>query len=451
MQKKKYIKNNLTLKDLPGDKSITHRLLFMAALISKKSTIINPNLGLDVLSTIKCLKKLGVQIKISNNKKKILVKGKTLRTFPLSNHNDLTLDCQNSGTTIRHLIAMLVSTNKKITLQGDKSLIKRPMARIIDPLKSLGANIEYKNKTNTPPVIVSPPIKNVEGGKIFLNVASAQVKSALLFYSLIQKKKMTISGKIQSRNHTEKLFKFLNIPIQVSKNSITVNPEKLINLSPFTISVPADPSAYLYYMFLFSTLKKPGSTLKLPNVYYNPTRCHSWDLLKMAGYKLIWEKNLQNHFEETGTLYFSNFKKSGSKFNLTKKFHPFVIDEIPLLMTWALFLDNASVFFDEPELRIKESDRLKELKSLFQIFGITENWIEQKKTNTIKIIPIKNLNNLQYPKTIFSSCDHRLIMIYHCLLLLSKDGKVQKLKNKKWIKVSNPMWDYHLSEILNCF
>lgn len=449
MPKKKRSKSTLTFKDLPGDKSITHRLLLLASLSTEKSTILFPNCGFDVLATKNCLKKLGIKIYESKNKQKIEVIGLDYKEGKKPIYHDLTLDCKNSGTTIRHLVAILSSTKFPITITGDVSLKKRPMDRIVDPLVKLGANIKYLGKNKTAPIYITPTLQGLRDGNVELKVASAQVKSALLFYALVNQKKITLTGKIQSRDHTEKLFQFLNLPLKLNRKKITFIPQ--YNPIPsFHLKVPADPSSFLYYIFLFSLLKKPGSSLELKNVYFNPYRCHSWNLLLNAGFNLKWQIEKQRHFEELGTLTFTQSANQGEKFNLKKKDHPFVIDEIPLLMAWSLFLKRTSTFHEEAELKYKESDRLQELKLLFFYFGLKKNWKEDKIKKTIRIIPIQSISDIKPSTTIkFKSNDHRILMLYHCFHIIKNKKHRVSRDALTWISISNPKWADHLSKILN--
>jgi 3-phosphoshikimate 1-carboxyvinyltransferase len=434
------------LNSPPRDKSLTHRALLLAALSQGTSTIDYPLWSEDTFSTLTCLKKLGLQYKKKKNS--ITITGNPALFYQAKN---LVLNCKNSGTTIRHLLALLVGSQGNVILKGDKSLSLRPMERILTPLQIWGGHFERpKTKSKTLPLKITGA-KKLRGGTYMLPIASAQVKSALLFYALLYKKILTIKGKIQSRNHTENFFKYLKIPIHITPKKISMNAAQKI--PSFSVQIPADPSSTIYYLFLynFSTLKNsPNKTQKLimDTHYYNYTRCLSWHLLKSVGYKIEFIKYpKQNSVECIGTLEFEASQKLKKGFHILEKQTSYVIDDIPLLMIWSLFLPKKSTFEGLQELQHKESNRLLEIQKILACFGLEKYFFQDR--DKVIIQPLKNFPHTMKLKKKYKGDDHRLVMIYHALLHIF--GLKQKLttKEKKIIAVSNPQWESDLETILS--
>jgi len=450
-QKRQSLKQTFAkvLNSPPQDKSLTHRALLLAALTQGTSIIHSPLWSDDTLATLSCLKKLGFHYK--KNKDFISIKGNPDIFYQAQN---ITLDCKNSGTTIRHLLALLVGSKGNVILKGDQSLSLRPMERILNPLEKLGGQFQRpKLLAKTLPLTINSSHKSRDGN-YHLPIASAQVKSALLFYALLYKKKMEITGKIQSRNHTENFFKYLNLPINTSSKKITLQTCKKI--PPFEVHIPADPSSTIYYLFLynFSVLKNTKhktQKLIMDRHYYNYTRCLSWHLLKSVGYNLDFIKYpKQNSVECLGTLEFEATSKLKKGFHVLEKQASFVIDDIPLLMIWSLFLPKKSIFEGLQELQHKESNRLLEIQKILSCFDLESCFIQSK--DKVEILPLKNfkfsLNKTKLKKKYIGE-DHRMVMIYHSLLTVFGYKIKLTKKAKKIIAVSNPQWESDLATILS--
>lgn len=429
------------LNNSPRDKSLTHRALLFAAIAKGTSTIHKPLLAQDNLATLLCLKKLGIKIHLTKNT--VQVKGNPDAFYQAKN---LALDCQNSGTTIRHLIAMLSGSQGNITLTGDASLKKRPMKRILDPLKKWGAKFENE----VAPIIINKSTELTQGSyRRFhqLKVASAQIKSALLLFGLLYKKPIQLRGKLASRNHTENFLRFLSIPYKQNAKGIALNFTGVI--PSFETLIPADPSSTIFYLFIFALTQKKHVKLVLPEQYFNITRCYSWSMLKSAGYQIQFQKKSDSLCVELlGTLKFSAGKKTKTNFSLPAKYSSFVIDDIPLLMIWSLFLQKKSTFHNLAELQVKESNRVLEMKKIFSCFGLQEHFLERKKS--ISIIPLKDKcpENLKLIKK-YHSDDHRMVMCFHSLLAIAGIKHTITKKEKEIISVSNPQWVSDCETILS--
>ena len=394
-----------------GDKSISHRALLIASQCIGISILKNILESEDVQNTIICLKKLGV--KILKKKNKYIVYGNGLSSFTKPKNN--VLYTGNSGTLARMLIALL-STNPKLKVKiiGDKSLNKRDMQRIIDPLSKIGCAFYPKGKTTLPLTIegTSMPLaqNHIE------SIGSAQVKSAILLAGLNTLGTTKIEEKKLSRNHTENLLKTIKADIKIEKlkkgNLISLNGKK--NLSNFNLSIPGDPSSAAPFIAL--TLLTAKSKLLIKNINCNPTRIGFIKILKKnkANIKI---KNLK---KKSGELVGDILIQSSSLKSIvcTKKLTTSAIDEFPLLFAMASIIRGKSEFYGINELRHKESDRIKSMQIGLKKIGI-------KTKSTIDSLIIFGNPNIKFNNVlkIFPQNDHRIAMSFFCLGQLI-NGKV---------------------------
>ncbi|HEU4766434.1 MAG TPA: 3-phosphoshikimate 1-carboxyvinyltransferase, partial [Pyrinomonadaceae bacterium] len=241
---------------LPGDKSISHRAALIAALSSGSSEICNFSTARDCASTLECLQQLGVSIEKSNDGRIRFAGGQKSTPFTAPGER---LDCGNSGSTMRILAGILAGQNFSSELIGDESLSARPMRRIIEPLEMMGARIESTDG--------KPPLK-IQGTDALvpityeLPVASAQVKSAILFAGLFARGRTTVIEKLPSRDHTERLFNGFGVPVTSDNGSISV--EGPARFTGGSITVPGDASSAAY--FVAAAMLLPRSELTIENV-----------------------------------------------------------------------------------------------------------------------------------------------------------------------------------------
>jgi len=268
-----------------GDKSITHRSLILGAIANGKTEIINCSHAEDCLSTIKCLRAMGVEINVEKNK--IIIAGRGLKG--LKEPEDV-LDCGNSGTTMRLLAGLVSGQNFYSVLTGDDSLRKRPMRRIIEPLKLMGARIESRRDNFAPLGISGNRLKGIE---YKMPVASAQVKSSLMIAGLYADSKTIIEEPIRSRDHTERLFKFFGIKFKRKNNKITVLPAK--GFSGKIIKIPNDISSAAFFLILGILI---ADKLTLKDTGINPLRIGIIQVLQDAGSKITLE-NQRKFCKET--------------------------------------------------------------------------------------------------------------------------------------------------------
>ena len=236
--------------NLPGDKSISHRALMVASLTSGKTYINNLSTGMDVESTKSCLMSCGIQIS--------KIKSTTVVASEKFKSPGIPLDCGNSGTTARLLTGLLVGRKLNAQLIGDKSLSKRPMNRIIEPLNKMGASIQSNH--GYLPLIISS--SNLDAIDYTMPIASAQVKSSIIFAALGSDRQTVIREKIKTRDHTEIMLKYLGVGISNGK-SIRIDPIKN-ELTPFEITIPGDPSSAAFYAAAAAMI--PNSDLTIKNL-----------------------------------------------------------------------------------------------------------------------------------------------------------------------------------------
>lgn len=329
---------------LPGDKSISHRALIFAAIARGKSKLRYLNTGVDVLSTVACLQKLGVSFQLG----RYTVNIKSPGIHEWQSEDKTAFNCGNSGTTARLLTGLLAGQTFSSTLFGDESLSRRPMKRIIEPLSRMNASFESTD--DCLPLTIHPA--RLKGLRYTLPVASAQVKSAILLAGLLADGKTHVTEPVPCRDHTERMMKMLGIPIFKKKNTWTVHTLKK-SIPGFEYNVPADPSSAAFWVA--AALLLPKSKLILNNVSLNPTRIAYIKLLRRCG------ADIQYTAENRSMEPYGDISVSSSPlqaFSVTSKSIPGLIDEIPILALIATQARGSSRISGAQELRVKESDRI---------------------------------------------------------------------------------------------
>ena len=385
--------------NISGDKSLSIRWALLASQAIGKSKAYNLLKSEDIFSTLKCLKKLGVKIKFKNNFCEII--GNGLNGFSFK--KNLTLNAGNSGTLARLILALLIKSPFKIKLVGDSSLSQRDFSRIIIPLKKFGVNFYPKNRSKLPLYISGTnflsPIKYHE------KKGSAQCKSSVMLAALNTDGKTIIKAK-KSRDHTEILFKHLNIPIKIKKHKnhdlIEINGKK--NFESFNYNIPSDISSSAFFIVL--TLLSKKSSLIIKNVNINPSRTGLISILNKMGAKIIFRNKKKYNGEKIADI----FVKSVKKLNAIKcptKYNSSAIDEFPIIFIAAAKAKGISYFKDLSELNQKESPRLKIASKILNMIGI-----KTKLTNhSIKIFGKPNLNLKKNYKIKNYLKDHRIFMM----------------------------------------
>ena len=333
---------------LPGDKSITHRAVMLNAGAEGEAVITNALMGEDCLSTCRCMQELGAEISIDGT----MVRVKGAPRF----QSGKTLDCGNSGTTIRLLTGFLSGKGIEAVLTGDESLSKRPMSRVSEPLSYLGAVVNTTD--GHAPVQVLPA--SLKGADIALKVASAQVKSAVILAGLSADGETSVTEPVQSRDHTERMLKAMGADIIVTDRTTSVKKSKLKAVS---VEVPSDISSAAYFMAI-GALK--GKTL-CKNVGVNPTRTGILKAFDLLGVKYALLNLRVSGGEEIADIL---VEKSVLKpIALAEKDIPSMIDELPLIALLCAFADGESHITGAKELKVKESDRILTTSELINGLG----------------------------------------------------------------------------------
>ena len=405
---------------LPGDKSISHRALILSSIARGKSVIKGLQRGRDCLATLNNLKLMGVEIE--EREDKVIVWGRGL--CGLKEPADI-LNCENSGTTMRLLSGLLAGQSFYSVLSGDKYLRKRPMRRVTEPLRRMGASIFGRENGQFPPLtIVGRRLKGID---YFSPIPSAQVKSCLLLAGLNAEGEIVIREPYLSRDHTERMLKFLGVNIKVEP--LTVSLEGGAQFSARDIVVPGDISAASFFIGGAAILK--GSKIKILNVGLNPTRRGFIDaLLRMgADIRLVHLKRVCE--EEVGDLEVRG-KNKLKGITVEGGIIPRLIDEIPILAVVSCFAQGETVIKDAQELRVKETDRIKAIVKELRKMRAD---IEEKDDGMI----IKGGKGLRGGKC-KSYGDHRMAMALAVAGLAAKEGV--KISDTECITTSFPnFWE----------
>ena len=330
---------------LPGDKSISHRAALIAALADGRTEISNFSTAADCASTLSCLRELGISIERENNR--VVFAGSEKLAAPRR-----PLDCGNSGSTLRILAGVLAGQDFAAELIGDESLSARPMRRIIEPLELMGAKIEATAGKAPLRVHGSNQLNPIA---YKLPIASAQVKSAVLFAGLNAKGRTTIIETSPTRDHTERLFNGFGVP--VTTNDLSVALDGPARFTGGSITIPGDVSSAAY--FVAAAMLLPESKLTIENVGLNPTRAAFLSVLASWGADISTDDLQTERNEPYGTINVrGGLTGKATDRTLSRSIIPSLIDELPLLAVVGSQIDGGIQIRDAAELRHKESDRL---------------------------------------------------------------------------------------------
>jgi 3-phosphoshikimate 1-carboxyvinyltransferase len=342
---------------VPGDKSISHRAVFIASLANGPCVIRGFLASEDCLATVAAMRKLGIRID-QPDPQTLVVHGK--RKHLTAPEGDI--DCGNSGTTMRLLAGILATQPFRSRLIGDKSLSRRPMKRIIEPLVEMGAKITAEGRKGTPPLVI-------EGAKphpihYFMPVASAQVKSAILLAALFAKGRTSITEPGQSRDHTERMLSYFLVRPQRDDLTVSIFGEQTPESRDFT--VPGDISSAAFW--LVAAAAQPRSHLLVKDVGLNETRTGVIAVLLRMGAHVKEIIDEVDEGEPHGTVEVQGARLKGTV--IQGKEIPNVIDEIPILAVAAALAVGTTVIADAKELRVKETDRLAAVATNLKAMGV---------------------------------------------------------------------------------
>lgn len=374
---------------LPGDKSISHRAIMLGSIAEGISEIRGFSRSEDCLNTLHAFQLLGVKIKEEGEN--LIIYGQGL--YGLQEPEEV-IDVGNSGTTARLILGILSAQKFYTVITGDKSLRTRPMARVTEPLRKMGAQIWGRKGVNFLPLTIKgATLKPID---YVLPVASAQVKSALLLAGLYAEGETSVTEPAKSRDHTEKMLKYLGAEIKIKK--LTVMLQGHSQLKGNTIFVPGDLSSAAFFIVAAAILK--DSEIVIKNVGINPTRTGIIEILKKMGVNL----HLKNGREKSGEIV-ADLEIKGSKLKgitIKGEIIPRIIDEIPILSIAAALAKGKTVIRDARELRVKETDRIKAIVENLRNLGVK---VEELDDGMI----IQGANKLRGAKT-NSFGDHRIAM-----------------------------------------
>lgn len=414
---------------IPPDKSISHRSIIFGALTKGKIKIKNLSVCEDVISTLNIFKQLGLKYEFISKRDVFINAMHLFKT----EKKEYTFNCGNSGTTTRLLSGLFAWQNFDSVLYGDESLSKRPMKRIIEPLRLMGADIsadDYK----LPIKIKGKNIHNIE---YHSPIASAQVKSCILLAGMGIDNTTTVYEKTLSRNHSELMLEYLggNISSGKDSNGFYVKIKKS-DLIPRDIEVVGDISSAAFFMVAAAII--PESSITIKNVGINPTRTGVFDVFDESGidYKVFNKKIICN--EEIADIQV-NYTEKIKPFNIKGDLVPRLIDEIPVLSLLASQAQGKSTVKNAKDLRNKESDRIKTIVNTYKKFNIEVEEFDDG-------FSVEGKAEFNKDVVLETYLDHRLAMTYYILSMLNK--KETTIHGMDCINTSFPEFEILMNKLI---
>ncbi len=379
---------------LPGDKSISHRYAMLAAIADGASRLENYSTGADCASTLGCLRSLGVKWEredgADNVDNVIEVQASGLGLTAPSQP----LDCGNSGSTIRMLSGIIAAQKFSSEMEGDESLSRRPMERVITPLTAMGAQIISQN--GRPPLrITGAKLKGID---YKMPVASAQVKTCLLFAGLLADGETRIEEPLRTRDHGEVALRAFGAQVESKGNEVRIRGGQ--RLRGIDVRIAGDISSAAF--FLSAAALFPGSQLTIASLLMNPTRALLLDILMQMGLRISVTQLEEVHGELVGTLQVEGARLKGT--TVAGAATAALIDEIPVLAAIAPYTEEGIEVRDAKELRVKESDRIASIATNLRAMGAE---VEEREDG-LKIPGRQSLHGAE----IESFGDHRIAMAF---------------------------------------
>lgn len=411
---------------VPGDKSISHRSIIFGSLAKGVTKVHDILRGEDVLSTMQVFREMGVKIEDKGDLVEIHGCG-----FDGLQEPQRPLDMGNSGTSMRLIAGVLAGQNFSAQMVGDDSLSKRPMDRISLPLRQMGVEIAGQTERDLPPLTIhgDPNLKPIQ---YQLPIASAQVKSALIFAALQAQGESLIIEKDLTRNHTEDMLLQFGGQLKVDGKEIRVAGKQ--ELQAQEVVVPGDISSAAFW--LVAGLIVPNSKITLTNVGINETRTGILDVIQAMGGKLSVSE--VDEVAKSATITVESSDLHGTE--ISGELIPRLIDELPIIALLATQAEGQTLIRDAEELKVKETDRIQVVADVLNSMGAdiqptADGMIIQGKT------PLNGASVHTYG-------DHRIGMMTAIAALLVKDGNVE-LKRAEAINTSYPDFFAHLEDLLN--
>jgi 3-phosphoshikimate 1-carboxyvinyltransferase len=397
-------KNILGAIRLPGDKSISHRYAMLGAIAQGTTRLANFSTGADCASTLSCLRQLGSRVQ-RNQDGVIEIEGRE-RLQQASE----SLDCGNSGSTMRMLSGILAGHDFECRLHGDASLSRRPMGRIMVPLRQMGAEINASDHDR-------PPLR-IRGGRLHgieykMPVASAQVKSAVLFAGLFAQDETAVEEPFRTRDHSEQALRAFGAELSRSRNRVAIGGgQRLHAIETF---VPGDISSAAF--FLCAAALFPDSNLVIEDLLLNPTRASLLDVLRALGARLSVINLEEHHGELVGTVKLEYGPLKGTTISGGQSVA--LIDELPVLAAIAPYTQEGIEIRDAQELRVKESDRIALVARNLRAMGAEC----EEREDGLRVPGNQRLHGAE----IDSGGDHRIAMAFSVAALRAQgDSKIHE-------------------------
>jgi 3-phosphoshikimate 1-carboxyvinyltransferase len=411
----------------PSDKSISHRAALIAAMGEELTRIAYFLEAADTISTLNAIESLGADARryeVSSGVQ-YLIKGVGLRGAKSSS-----IDVGNAGTLLRLLPGWLSGqVGQEWTVDGDNSIRRRPVDRIADPLREMGADLEAREERLPPLHVRGAPLHGITYA---MPVASAQVKSCLLFAGLLAEGETRVVEPLPSRDHTERMLTAAGASIKRDGDTVVVQPAE--RLEPDTITVPADISSAAF--FIVAGLLVQGSEVVLEEVNVNPTRTGLLPILRRMGAETELEDEREGGGEPIATLRVRSAPLTGTEVGGAEI--PLAIDELPLVALAGCFAEGTTVIRDAEELRRKESDRIETVTAALRALG---GEVEATADGMV----IEGTGGLR-GGTIDSHGDHRIAMLGAVAGLASREGV--EVRGMDAAAVSYPRFERDLASLL---
>jgi len=408
---------------IPGDKSLSHRAGFLGALSTQGIEVTNFSSGADCTSTLNCLAQLGCSVVRVEDRVKISRGGGIRET-------EGTLDAGNSGTTARLMCGLLAGIPGAFSvISGDESLRRRPMSRVVDPLRTLGARIDGRDGGKRLPLSIRGT--RLCGGSYLLPVASAQIKTTLMLAGLSAQGSVTVTEPTPTRDHTEIMLEHLGVPVRKEGSSITVYPFE--DLPGGSWHIPGDFSSAAFWIVAAALL--PDSDLILRGVGLNPTRTGMLETLRQMGLNVQIESPCLSGGEKIGDLRVKG--SSLAAISIDAERVPALVDELPVLAVAATRAEGVTEIRGAGELRVKECDRISAMTEGLRALGVELDEHQDGWT-------IRGGQKLRGGK-VQSRGDHRIAMAL-AIAGLAADGPVE-IDDAACVAISYPDFFDHLAAV----
>lgn len=418
---------------VPGDKSVTHRAIILTALAEGASTVTAYCRGEDCLNTMRAFQSLGVRIEETPEFLTVHGKGMWGLTEPFG-----PIDCGNSGTGIRLMSGLLAGQDFFTVLTGDESIRRRPMGRVVKPLRTMGATIAGRKGGELAPLAITGT--RLKGMSYASPVASAQIKSSLLFAALYADGLTTISEPRLSRDHTERMFSYFGIPFQRDGCTVRIEGRPAVRWSGKSVMVPGDLSAAAFFLVGASIV--PESDVTICSVGMNPTRTGLVDILLKMGAHIEVLNQREEAGEPVADLRVLSRPLRGVRIGPDQI--PQTIDEFPILCVAAAVAEGETVIAGAEELRVKESDRIATMAQELRAMGAR---IEERPDGmVIQGLGRNGANGALNGATCESHGDHRVAMSVAIGGLTAQQAT--QIQNTDCIETSFPNFDRKLLELL---